>query len=153
MAFPKPTPPVLPSLETFLATEKLLSAARSVELLRYMAEEELTAGSAVMRLQWVKPELLSQRLERAFSIPTVTSASLAGVKMRKVLTEDKIKAWQVVPVDFLDESGTRKLLLGMTDPLHRAILQSAEGLARLPIQPAFLSWDEYVKVCESWFPG
>lgn len=143
--------PVLPSLETFLNSEKLLSPQRAVELLRYMSSEELTAGSAVMRLKWVTGADLGQRLSKAFSIPMVTANSIGGIKMRKVLTEDKIRAWQAVPIDFSEDNGTRKLILGMTDPLHRAIQQSAEALTRVTIQPAFLPWEEYEKICEIWF--
>lgn len=151
MAEPKQTAPVLPSLETFLFSEKLLSPQRSVELLRYMAGEELTAGSAVLRLKWVDAKVLGERLHKAFGIPTVTDKDLAGVKMRKVLGEDKIRAWQAIPIDFIEDSGAKKLLLGLTDPLHRAILQSAEALTKMPVQPAFLTWDDYAKLCELWF--
>jgi len=151
MAQPKPKTPVLPSLETFLASEKLLSPQRSVELLRYMAAEELTAGSAVMRLQWVDPKALGEKLKANFSIPAVSAADLDGTKMKQVLHEDKIRAWQAIPFRFADESGGRKIVLGLTDPLHRAILQSAETLLKLPVQPAFLPWNEFTKICALWF--
>lgn len=143
--------PVLPSLETFLTSEKLLTPQRAVELLRFMSNEELTAGSAVMRLNWVASGDLSERLAKAFGIRTVTAAGVAGIKMRKVLTEDKIRAWQSVPMDFAEYNGIKKLILGMTDPLHRAIQQSAEALTRMSIQPVFLPWEEYEKICETWF--
>ena len=152
MAQPKQRDSVLPSLETFLSSEKLLSPGRCVELLRYMSGQELTAGSALMRLGWITAESLAEKLGKNFGIGSVTAASVAGLKMRKILTEDKIRAWQVVPVDFIDVSGTRKLILGMTDPLHRAIQQSAEALTRMVIQPAFLSWGDYLEVCQLWFP-
>lgn len=151
MAQPKPKTPVLPSLETFLFSEKLLSPHRSVELLRYMAAEDLTAGSAVMRLQWVSPKGLGERLKAVFSIPTVGAADLDGAKMKQVLSEDKIRAWQAIPFRFAEESGGRKLVLGLTDPLHRAILQSAETLIKMPVQPAFLSWNEFKEICGLWF--
>ncbi len=151
MALPKTREPVLPSLETFLFSEKLLSPQKSVELLRYMSSEELTAGSAVMRLRLVTPQILSEKLMKHFGIPTVKIESIGGTKMRKVLTEDKVRAWQSVPVDFVDDNGVRKLILGMTDPLHRAIQQSAETLTRLTIQPAFLTWEDFETICATWF--
>lgn len=153
MAQPKPNTPVLPSLETFLASERLLPASRSVELLRFMSEQELTAGSAVMRLEWVKPQVLSEKLAQTFNIPTVGPGSITGERMRKVLSEDKIRSWQVIPIDFVEDTTGRKLLLGMTDPLHRAIQQSAETLTHLPIIPAFLAWTDFLKICEEWFQG
>ncbi len=151
MPQPKPKTPVLPSLETFLLTEKLISPQRSVELLRYMAAEELTAGSAVLRLHWVEAAALGEKLKQAFGITTVAVADLDGVKMKKVLGEDKIRAWQAIPMAFATDSGNQKLILGLTDPLHRAILQSAETLTKMPVQPAFLPWTEYTKICEMWF--
>lgn len=138
-------------METFLFSEKLLSPQKSVELLRYMSSEELTAGSAVMRLRLVTPQMLSEKLMKHFGIPTVGLESLGGVKMRKVLTEDKIRAWQSIPMDFVENEGSPKLILGMTDPLHRAIQQSAETLTRVTIQPAFLAWEDFEKIFATWF--
>ena len=96
-----------------------------------------------MYLRFIDGEVLGSLLELGAGIRHVHPAEIVQpVGIKNLFPPEQAKALQIFPLSFVQDSGQRILLLGMTDPLDSSTVARAQGICRVPVQSAFVTLDE-----------
>ncbi|MBI4404044.1 MAG: hypothetical protein HY537_07780 [Deltaproteobacteria bacterium] len=131
------------TLESLLVSQRLLSPEQVVQTHSCMAQTDVNFGTALMYLQLLPVSVIAKVLQEKAGIPSDISAELiASPGMKRVITAEKAKALQVFPISFIEESGQRVLLLGMTDPLDTFSQAKVHEMCRLKVQPMFVTLEQ-----------
>jgi len=130
------------TLEGLLLSQRLITPDQIAAARQFMARENVNFGTAIQFLQMISSDRIRQCLEARAGVPGVDPNKIAiSAGIKNLLTPDQARALQVFPLNFVEESGNRILLLGMTDPLDLSGTSRVEGICRMAVQPAFLSLD------------
>lgn len=142
----------VPKLNEFLAEHKLLNPFDLVRLKHCMTENNINAGTAIQYLKMMPVEKLAKLLRENFSVHAIELGSIPTLgRLKNLIEVEKLKSYQVFPLNLIDDSGLKVLLLGMTDPLDTAVIRKVEGLCHLKVQPAFMSLDDLQSLLKKHF--
>ena len=124
-------------------TRKLLTPDQVNTINQFIVENSTNFGTAVMYLGMLSIERLAAVLLKERKIRQVSpqKTPFQGI-LKGILPLEKAKELQVFPLQVIDESGSRVLLLAMTDPLDTVAIHRVETISRMRVQPVFVSLDD-----------
>lgn len=133
----------LPSMESFLLQQKLITLGQVEHARTFMSESDISFGTAILFLKYVAEDRLARLLEAHFSVRHLSPGEITGLgKLKNLLTPERAKGLQVFPLTLIEESGSRVILLGMTDPLDIGAVRKVEEWTHTRVQPSFLTLAE-----------
>lgn len=130
------------NLEDFLITEKLVKISDLPSIHRFMAENGVNLGTALMYLNYLGEEQLSQVLGRVGIRRVFRRECQSTQKMKRLIKDSDAFTLQVFPFAYIEESGQRVLVLAMTDPLDRGAIDRIEAKSHFSVQPVFVSLED-----------
>jgi len=131
------------NLESLLLARKLVTADQVSAIHQFIVENGTNFGTALMYMGILSPEKIAAVLLKEKKIRSASPQKIAFQTILKaLLPPEKAKELQAFPLQLVDESGSRVLLLGMTDPLDSVSIHRAESISRTRVQPVFVSLDD-----------
>lgn len=119
-----------------------------------MWENETNFGTAIQYFGIVSGKQLGDLLGIHFGVQRLPRNRIAvPVTMKGVLAGEKAKRLQVFPLNYVEESGQKILLLAMTDPLDSAAMATVEQICHVKIQPVYVTLEELQTLYVKYYGG
>jgi len=129
-----------------------LTAPQHSQIRVFMEENYVNYGTAAMFLGFIPGEILGNALKTKLGIQVVKPKGMPiPTKMKRVLTSEQAKMLELFPLNYVEESGQRILLLGMTDPLDSSAASKVEQLTRARVQPVFVGLDHLQALYKAFY--
>lgn len=144
----------LESLESFLTARGVLKPPQLQKVHRFMLENETNIGTAIQYCGIASGKELGDLLGIHFGVQRLPRNRIAvPAIMKGVLSREKAKRLQVFPLNYVEESGQKILLLAMTDPLDSAVVATVEQICHLKVQPVYVTLEELQNLYVKYYGG